>query len=60
MSAVLISSEFISYAGVVATFLFTVPITVKIVHIVRSQVRKILAALEGEESDDDEGDDDPA
>jgi len=30
MSAVLISAEFVSYAGVVATFLFAVPISVKI------------------------------
>ena len=45
MSAVLISSEFLSYAGILTTFLFTVPISVKIMHIIRAQVQKLLAAM---------------
>ena len=45
MSAVLISSEFLSYAGILTTFLFTMPISVKIIHIIRAQVSKLLAAM---------------
>lgn len=59
MSAVLISGEFLSYGGVLATFLFTVPISVKIMHVIRAQVRKILVAMEGDDDDDESDDENP-
>ena len=54
--------QFASYAGVAATFMFAVPLAVKVMHMVRTQVRKILAAMEGEQDDDasdDSNDDNP-
>ena len=45
-----------------ATFLFTVPLGVKIVHSIRTQVRKILAAMDAQDEDEnsDSDDDNPA
>ena len=58
MSTLLVSGEFVTYAGAIATFLFAMPISVKLVHIVRVQVRKILEAMEGEDDSDDDSEDD--
>ena len=61
MSAALISGEFVLWAGALSGVLFGAPILVKIMHTVRTEVRKILAAMDGEgDSDSDEEEDNPA
>ena len=49
------------WAGALSGVLFGAPILVKIMHTVRTEVRKILAAMDGEgDSDSDEEEDNPA
>ena len=56
----IISSEFLVHGSVVAVTLLAVPVSVKVFHVIRTQVRKILAAMEPDEDDEMSEDDNPA
>jgi hypothetical protein len=58
--AAIISSEFLVYGSVVAVTLLAVPVILKVFHVMRTQVRKILAAMEPDEDDEMSEDDNPA
>ena len=48
------------YGSVVAVTLLAVPVILKVFHVMRTQVRKILAAMEPDEDDEMSEDDNPA